>query len=297
MIKSKGLDNGNHYTKDDEMRIFQSSYSQISTSLSDENRIKINGANVHFGEGNIVVDVDRFDTEINHVCTWGDLAQSGDGEYYLVVGLPIAQYEANKDKYYDLVMSYNQDEVIYKGKKVNIQIKDVTVFAQGIGAAFYCQLPDGVYIIIDIGSYTINVVMVELINSEPIILKYNTWYDGVLTFYETISSTIDKLHGTTVDLNDIQMILKYGYCINGNKQSNLLVDSLKKEYIDKILTRLKLNYKSYATTPILLCGGGASLLQKMLEGYLNNAILMSDSQFVNAIGYHNYGVRKYTERR
>ena len=65
------------------------------------------------------------------------------------------------------------------------------------------------------------------------------------------------------------------------------------------MTKFKLRY-DYATTPILICGGGGSLLQKMIEGEFHNSILMPDSQFANAIGYYNFGLQKYgcyAERR
>jgi plasmid segregation protein ParM len=292
----KGLDNGNNYTKDNELRIFKSAYSRINSNLSNDNKITINGVDYWYGQGNIVVDIDKFDSDINRVCTWANLAQSEDCEVLLVVGLPISQYETNKEKYYNTAMNYNNDEVVYKNKLVRTKIKDVTVFAQGAGVLFNYKIPDGLYIIFDVGSYTINAVLVELVNGMPKIIKFNTWYDGILTFYESVVNNLNKIDGITLDFSDVEMIIKYGYSVKGDKRNDELINLMEKEYLDNILTKLKLNYKSYATTPILLCGGGGELLQKMFEGYLNNAILMPDSQFANAIGYYNFGLQKYGER-
>lgn len=190
-------------------------------------------------------------------------------------------------------MSYNSDEVVYNDNLVDIHIDDVTVFAQGAGVLFNYPIPDGMYIVFDVGSYTINVVMIELLNGIPHILKYNTWYDGVLTLYEDIIKETNRKYDTTLELHDIDSILKYGLSVKGIKQDTNYINVMQSDYLDKILTKLKLNYKSYATTPILICGGGGNLLQKLFNGYLNNAILMPDSQFANAIGYYNFGIQKY----
>lgn len=294
-----GLDNGYHYTKDHTKCIFKSAFTRIDLSLSDQNKITIDGIDYYYGKGNTTADADKIDSEINKVCTLADLAIKGSGRYYLVVGLPIGQYKTLKDKFRDMVIGYNRSEVIYKDKPVTIQIDDVTVFAQGAGVLFDYSIPDGQYIIFDVGSYTINVVLIELINKIPHIIKYDTWYDGVLTLYGKMIHEINRRYNLTLDIPDAESILKYGLSVNGEKQDTKFINIIKQDYLDNIFTKFKLNYP-YATTPIISCGGGGEMLLKMIENQFRNTILIPDSQFANAIGYYKFGLQKYgnlAERR
>lgn len=289
----KGLDHGYHFTKDNEMRIFKSAFTRTDTSLSEQNKIMIDGVNYYFGRGNTTANTDKIDNEINKVCTLANLAMSGSGEYYLVVGLPIEQYAAQKNKFYQMLMNYNQSEVLFNGHRLEFQIRDVTVFAQGAGVLFGYDLPDGEYIIFDVGSYTVNVVQIELYNCQPHIIKFNTWYDGILTLYDKIIKETNRLHGTTLDIMDASRIMLNGLSVGGIMRNTKYVDVIKQDYLDGILTKFKLAYPSYLTLPILLCGGGGSLLHQMVERELNNAILLPESQFANAIGYYKFGLQKY----
>lgn len=292
----KGQDHGYHFTKDNEMHIFKSAFTRTDTSLSEQNRITIDGINYYYGKGNTTANTDKIDSDINKVCTLANLSLSGSGEYFIVCGLPIEQYASQKDKFNQMLMSYNQCEVIFQGKLMNLQIKDVTVFAQGAGVLFGYDLPDGVYIILDVGSYTINIVQIELVNNQPHIIKFNTWYQGILTLYEKIVKETNRIYGTTLDIMDANRILSYGLSINGNKQDIKFINNIKQDYLDGILTKFKLAYPSYMITPILLCGGGGSLLHQMIEQEFNNAILLPDSQFANAIGYYKFGLQKYERK-
>jgi plasmid segregation protein ParM len=292
----KGLDHGYHYTKDNELRIFKSAFTRTDTSLSEQNKITIDGVDYYYGRGNTTANTDKIDSTINKVCTLANLSLTGSGEYYLVVGLPIEQYASYKDKFNQMIMSYNQSEVIFKGKQMNLQIKDITVFAQGAGVLFGYDLPDGLYIVLDVGSYTINVVQIELINNIPHIVKFNTWYDGILTLYEKIVSETNRRYNTTLDLMDANRILSNGLNVNGTKVDIKFIDVIKQDYLDNILTKFKFAYPSYITIPILLGGGGGSLLQHMIENEFHNSILIPDSQFANAIGYYKFGLQKYQRK-
>jgi plasmid segregation protein ParM len=294
-----GLDNGYHLTKDNNFNIFKSAFTRTDVSLSEQNKITIDGVNYYYGKGNTTADVDKVDNMINKVCTLANLSINGSDEYFLVVGLPIGQYKMNKDKFRDMVLSYNNSEVIYHQKQMNVKIKDVTVFAQGAGVLFDYDIPDGLYCVLDVGSYTINVVLVELINKIPHIIQYDTWYDGILTLYGKVIHEVNRRFNTTLDLMRAEHILSYGLSVNGEKQDIKFIDTIKQDYLDNILTKFKLRY-DYSTTPILICGGGGSLLQELIEGEFKNSILMPDNQFANAVGYYKFGLQKYScyaERR
>jgi hypothetical protein len=158
MIYPKGLDNGFYNTKDDEGRIFRSAFSRTDLTFAKESEIKIDGTTVYFGYGNMTGDNDKSNSLVTKISILANLAMTGDYEYCLVLGLPIIQCKTMKDNFRDVVMQYNGTEIEYMGKSFKVKIKDVTVFAQGLGALFNIGLEDGLYISFDIGSYTINVV-------------------------------------------------------------------------------------------------------------------------------------------
>lgn len=288
-----GIDNGYHYTKDSDKHIFKSAISRIDTSLKNENQITINGVTYYFGKGNTTTDMDKIDSEITKVCTLASLAMKGSGDYYLVVGLPINQYHKKKDKFKQTIMDYNHSEIIYNDKRLDIRIIDVTVFAQGAGVLFNYPIPDGEYIIMDVGSYTINVVLVELVDRIPQIIKFDTWYNGILILYSNIISYINQRYETNLDIMEAEKILRHNRLnIYNSKENTKFLQQIKQDYLDDIFSKFKLRY-SYITTPILLCGGGGSLLHEMIENELPNSILIPDPQFANAIGYYNFGLQKY----
>lgn len=289
-----GIDNGYHYTKDSDMHLFTSAVSRVDTSLRGDNKITIDGVNYYFGRGETTVNIDKIDSTINQVCTLACIAMHGNGDYQLVVGLPIAQFHSKKERFQQTVLSYNECEVVYNNKVINFHISDVTVFAQGAGVLFNYPIPDGAYIILDVGSYTINVVLVELKSGIPQILKYDTWYNGILNLYGTIINQVNQKFDTTLDMMEAEHILRNGLYVKGFMQDTSFLEAIKQEYLNDILTKFKLRY-NYATTPILICGGGGSLLQELISNEFYNSILMPNSQFANATGYRNFGLQKYGE--
>lgn len=290
-----GIDNGYHYLKDSDRHIFKSAIQRTDNSLVGDNHILINGVNYYFGKGDTTADIDKIDSTINKVCTLASLAMHGSGDYYLVVGLPINQYHSKKDKFKQTIMNYNHSEVMYQNKWLDIRILDVTVFAQGAGVLFRYPIPDGKYIILDVGSYTVNCVLVELIDGIPQIIKYDTWYTGILILYGNIINAVNQQYELSLDMMEAEDILKRGLNVNGTMVDLRLLDIVKEEYLDSIFTKFKLRY-NYATTPIIICGGGGALMQSMIEDEFHNSILMPDAQFANAIGYYNFGLQKYGGR-
>jgi len=87
----------------------------------------VNSKNYYVGVGSATVDIDKSDKEITKACTLANLAMSGDGNYYLVVGLPISQYKSQHDKFKESILSYNKCEVIYNNVPLRFEIKDVGI--------------------------------------------------------------------------------------------------------------------------------------------------------------------------
>jgi hypothetical protein len=209
----------------------------------------------------------------------------------LVVGLPIGQWKEKKDKFAEEIMKYNLSEVIYMNHKLKPNIKEVTVFTQGV---FYnIGLSDGEYISLDIGSYTINAELIEIINGIPHIIKFDTWFDGILTLYRDVIAEVNRRFDLTLDVQYAEKILTNGLSINGQKEDISFLKYIIQGYLDNIFSKIKPNYPNYATILMVLCGGGSILLNNIINKFFPNTMLLPDSQFVNATSYYNFGLQKY----
>lgn len=286
-IKVKGLDNGYLYTKDNEHRIFKSAYSLTNDGLSNR-KIIIDGTNYFFGSGNTTADVNKIMGETNKVCTLANLALSGNGDYNIVAGLPIVQYKDNKRRFAEEIMSYNDCEVIYKREKLKFKINNVLVYPQGAGALFTVG-ESGNCIIIDIGSFTINIAMFEKDGEFLSLTKTDTIYSGVIHLYDKVIKEVNRKYDLSLNTNYAERILKDGLEIYGMSVDTSFLTEILIDYLKPILNQIKTSYP-YQIMPIYLCGGGGLLLKDILEYNMPNIKLIENSQFANAEGFYRYGI-------
>ena len=291
-----GIDNGYLYHKvvsDTGKIIFKSSYTLQDQSFSGIGNINIDGTEYNVGAGKLIVDTDKTDSEMNRVGTLTAFAMIGNGIYNVVVGLPIGQYKAQKDKMKKMVMSYNNCKVIFQNKLMNIKIKNVIVVPQGVGALFSTGRKSGSYIVFDIGGLTIDVGLIETDwLGSPSTQKTDTWYKGIITLYPKIIEAVNNKFGLTLEPNFAEQILRNGLFIYGEKQDISFINPIINSYLDSMFENFINNYPC-KNVPIYLCGGGASILLPYFKNRFPQAILIEDAQFANAIGFYNIGVQSF----
>jgi plasmid segregation protein ParM len=231
---------------------------------------------------------------MNKVTTLTNLSLTGSNDYNLVVGLPIGQYKTQKDKFRKMIMAYNDSEVIFQGKQMHIKTNDVYVLPQGIGALLSLNEINGNVIIIDWGGLTIDIAYLEIVNGYPILHKFDTWTNGIQKIYSKLINAVNEKYNLTRDITFSENILVNGLFINGEKVALDFLTSTVREYIDPIVTELKINYP-VANTSIYLTGGTStiSLVTDMFKTYFPHAKLMPNSQFANAIGYGKVAEQKF----
>jgi|GEM_PF-5494792 len=298
-MRIKGLDVGYVATKSigdfDEQIIFKSAYSTSDDIIACDSYIQIDGVDYYVGTGNTISKPDKTDSLMNKVCTLTNLAKTGEDEYFLVVGLPIAQYKSQKDKLITEIMKYNDCEIKYFGQKLNISIKDVTVFPQGAGALYTIEdCVDGEYLIVDVGGYTVDIALIEMINYSPIVKKYDTWFYGMTTIYSQIQNKLNNTYtNLTLEPSNIENIFKFGLKYD-DKEIDVykIIDPIIDKHANKIIVDLDKYYPSY-TTDIYLCGGGSKHLYSTFKKHHPNTKLINDSQFANAKGFYCIGQQKY----
>lgn len=292
MARIKGLDHGYLYTKDDEQRIFRSAYTKSSVIMGSTAFITIDGVDYSVGAGDRNIQFDKSGSEMNKVTTLTNLAMTGSDEYYLVIGLPIGQYASQKDKFKKQIMSYNDCNVIYKGKDMDIKINDVYVLPQGVGALLSLDEVNGDSIIFDFGGMTIDIVYIEVVNGSPIMHKYDTWTEGIQKLYAKIINQVNEHYNQTLDVSYAEKILVNGLRIHGEMKPLDFLIPIYKQYLEPIITEFQVNYPAM-NTQIYLCGGSAKIFYDLFKTYYPSVKLMKDYQFANAIGYYRVGKQKF----
>jgi hypothetical protein len=125
-----GIDVGYSDTKDSNGNKFKSAYAKSDNSLNESKRLTINERDYFIGTGTMTSEVDKTGSDINMVCTIYDIILNNAKDIYMVVGLPIGQYNEQKDKLKESIIAYNKYPVIYNDKPYQFRIKDVIVCRQ-----------------------------------------------------------------------------------------------------------------------------------------------------------------------
>lgn len=297
----KASDIGYLYVKsyslsDEEPMIFKSSYTTGEAVYDGTAHITIDGVSYYVGVQNgITVSMpDKTDNLMNKILYLTDLALTGSDDYFIVTGLPISQYQTQKEKLINAIMGYNKSEVVYHDVPMKINIQDVTVYPQGASALYAMNKTNGDFIIFDIGGRTICVAYIEMINGLPKILQKDTWFKGISTLHSRIIEAVNNRYSQTFEPSYAEKIIKKGFLrIDGEEKDISFIKMIYREYMDDIFHEFELNYPYCHATDIYLCGGGAILLENVFKKKFADVTLIDNSQFANALGLFKIGLQKY----
>jgi plasmid segregation protein ParM len=292
----KGLDVGYYQTKDNEKRLFKSAFSYTDKMITGSKHINIDGVDYYVGVGNnTTCSVDKTDSEVTKACTLMNLAMTRESEYFLVCGLPIAVYKQQHEKFKQSILNYNNCNVVFNNEEYKFSIKDALIFPQGAGALYALDNNNSDMIIVDIGSLTIDVALIQISDGTPHISGSDSWFKGIRLLYTSIIERINLEFGLRLDVKDAESILVSGKLYVDGEEMNLdFLQSTMCEYLEPIVDELVLSYPT-RTKPMYLCGGGALLLENAIKRRFPNAILIDDSIYANAIGFYKVGLSKFSE--
>ena len=295
MSKNKGLDHGYLYTKDNDRNIFRSEYTKSGINVGGTPFISINGVDYSVGSGGRNIQNDKCNSEMNFVTTLTNLSMCGEDNYNLVVGLPIDQYKAQCEKFKEIILSYNDYNVVYRGKQMNFVINDVYVLPQGIGALLSMKtIPDGNVIIFDWGGMTIDIAYIEFIYGNPKLIKSITWSEGIQKIYGKLIGKVNEKYDLTLNIDEAENILVHGLFIDGTEVSLDFLEETISEYVAPIVRDFKLNFPA-VTTQTYMTGGTSAikLIHCEFIKHFMSAKIIDNSQFANAIGYGNVAEQKF----
>lgn len=290
-----GLDVGYAFTKDNAGHIFRSAYSTTDKSVAGQEHISVEGKNYYIGSGLMTSETDKTGSALNMACTLYDIMLNGAHDVQLCVGLPIGQYKAQKDALKQTILSYNKLSVWRNNVRYTVNITDVCVAMQGVAGLYTIGQLDGMYLIIDIGGYTIDTCLVEYSPGRSEILVFDTWYKGIRTLYADVVTLVNNKYNVALDNSFGDRILRNNLKINGAKADLSFIKPYLSDYVSALCDEIKLRYP-VETADLYLTGGGAGLLEPAFRNRLGNVQKLSSPQFANAKGYYIIGSHKFGRR-
>ncbi|HWT74330.1 MAG TPA: hypothetical protein VN258_06385 [Mobilitalea sp.] len=209
-----GIDVGYDSTKDHRGNKFKSAISRTDKSITGGKKLSIDGKNYYPGIGTMTSEVDKTNTEINMVSLIYAFILNGAKDIYSVVGLPIGQYDEQRQRLFDSIMSYNKCKVEYDNKPYNFKIHDAIIARQGISSLYTLKDLYGEYIVIDIGGLTVDPSLSEFTKDGAQLTQYDTWYKGIRTLYSSIIEAVNNKFGLKLGVNYAEKILLNGLDIS-----------------------------------------------------------------------------------
>ena len=298
MIKTIGVDLGNHNIKTSSHIIFNSLFEEYDykNQIRNDDYIIYRGKKYVIGKGsfdNTKVKSQKKNTVpllLNAIYKSIGLSSLN---IRLVVGLPLEHHKDKelvrdiKEMYHGIFeFKYVSGDII---QDVIYDIQEVYVFPEALGA-FYSlneDMEDRDVLLIDIGGGTVNIALFSDGEFEDSI----TIQEGTNDLYRQITNRANfENTGAAFEIEHILKYMKRGYIKWEGKKDNMeYTKAIIQDFADMVLNAIKGAFPLYKSYDIMLSGGGADLLKDSFSNHIEFTIV-KDSIFANAIGFYNVGV-------
>lgn len=231
----------------------------------------------------------------NAICLCMD--NNASAEVKLVVGTPLAQYKAQREKLELYLKTNDYTQVFFDRKKERklIWIKDIKVLPQ-CAASFFTlpntEVSNKNILILDWGGYTLDVA--GFINGSIKQESMITIPKGIIPLKLELMNKINMEFGQNLDISDVDMILNNGLYLRGKKVETDIINKTIDNYVDEAINMIILKGLNIDTYEVLGTGGGSILLEKYLRKHITHIKLMENAQYTNVIGYYNAGKKIFS---
>lgn len=285
-----GLDLGTYNTKTHTEFLCRSIYSdKTKYNVQNKGILELDGVRYQMGVGKIDTEIIKSKRK-NLPLFLNAISNSTDLEdVKIVMGLP--HYQLESDEYVDEIKSQFMKRFEFKlnGDLRRINVLDITIFPEGMGAYYTItnDLSNKYVILIDIGGSTFNILLFK--NGE--FIKAETLPFGSLNLLNDVRSRVLTLHGGRHNIDDISNYLQQGYVGKTDDKMKYRTE-LAQGYVNELLTLLDLEFpKDHAD--YYLSGGGVEVFSECLIQNLGDTGLIRDYLYANAIGFKKIGEAIY----
>lgn len=281
-----GIDIGNATCSSSNGIIFDSKISDIEPP-NKADKITINDRTYWLGEGGYDTKYRKIDKENYINLLYGILALSTDTvRNKIVLGLPLEQYKEDKAALINLVLNNNEKTVIINDIKKPLLIEDVEVYPEGV-----VTLEDSWEgIVVDIGGRTTDCAMVVNYRNRRKIINPISLPMGTINFDNDVVKRLNSTYSLDLQPQDAQRILNNGLILDGEVIQDESIENIYKQFTDKLLSRLQVEY-SLRTNYISLTGGGAVTFGEEIKRHLGekSVSIQENSIFANSQAFGELG--------
>ena len=228
---------------------------------------------------------DKATDPLTQALTWASAARLLSPGYHgvrLGVGLPLAWYAAQKS-----LLAESLQGPVTVGDR-HLQIDQVTVFPQGIGALLTADLPEnGLVGLVDIGYRTVDYLVAPIRDGvpAPMINRSGTWTGGMHHAYTSLAQQLERQF--QVHFEPHELVDRHSVTVHGQPVDLLpLQDAAFSELAGDLIRHLATIWDDLQAKldGVFLAGGGALALQSYLSS-LGPIQVLADAQWANVRGY------------
>lgn len=285
-----GIDIGNYNLKTSSGLIIPATYTTKEGLLDNSDPLEVLGATYYIGNGTLETKLNKAEKRnILPLLYYGIIKSTLDPMVSVIVGLPVSQYKANKDKLRETILENKVVKVKYKVDRTII-IENCEVFPEGAGAYFSLDEKPKNCIVLDIGGRTTNIIHFE--NGK--IKNANSKALGMINIYSDIRDYLNSNYALDLRIEQIETVIKEGLWLDGEKIEMNFIKPIIQDFITELMNELELHYP-IRTYEVLLTGGGSFLLYGVLQKRIKRIRRLDNYLLANAVGYRKWGVFKWKE--
>lgn len=288
-IEVIGIDHGWSHIKS-VTSVFSTSIEENPSPTFFKDVLEYQGKYYNIGGGRLEVKNTKVENEDFYLLTLAavakELGKRGDirkSNVYLAVGLPLTRFGEEKQPFIDYLSKNQEVHFKFEEKEYQINIVKVSVYPQCYSAVTE-MIPNFQRraVVVDIGSWTIDIMPV--INKKPDDRRCNSLPHGLITCMRDINRDCVKNFNYELEEADIEHYIRHRQLNNVPEEVLKLIDRYLTNYADMIIRSLKELEINVQTTPIIIVGGGASVVKNYCSVKLPNIEYKLDIK-ANAKGY------------
>lgn len=287
-----GVDIGNYNLNSSTGLSLESKVARSSVLFSNSPTVELFGKKITIGDGEFDTEYRKIKKENYLQMLYTTICLSTEENFNnIVVGLPISQYKTDKDELMNLILQNSEMIGNINNKERKVIIQDVEIYPEGIGAV------DSNFegILVDIGGRTTDICHVENVNGKKKLINPTSKPIGTLNLYTDFIKSINNTYGLDLKLDDAERVLRRGLKIDGVEVDISNSKMVFADYVDKIVSKLKIEY-SANTLDIALLGGGSIILGRSIIKRLPSSYVIDNPIFANANTFKKVGEQLWLRR-
>lgn len=239
------------------------------------------------GEGRLSMKDEKTEDDDYFILTLAAIAYEMDifqlmhADVVIAAGLPFGRFGVEKDRFADY-LKRGFVRFDFNGRDYSCKIVDVKLFPQCYAAVanrLGNMAPE--QLIVDIGSKTVDVVHTK--NHRPVETECFSIPEALIACTRQVENAVYNQLNRHIPEEQIQKVMMTGNCTYSEKYVAVMKTQIR-NFAEEVEGKLKENGFDPDITPIIYCGGGATVMKHYGKIRGSNICYMDDVK-ANAVGY------------